>query len=195
MGEQPRAILKIRNIVQVAPPQLNVIPYTNNMKNSVKDNAKVRVAVEADAVRICTVLIRSIREICAPDYDNNEEILSDWCSNKTEEIMTQWINNPKNFFIVTETEDDGIVGTALYRRPESTVNMCFLVPEALHKGLGSFMLATMEEEARRLKHSEITLNSSITANKFYQRNGYKPNGEPVYFGKVIGFPLRKVIAV
>ena len=53
----------------------------------------------------------------------------------------------------------------------------------------------MEAEARRLGHRQITLDSSITAHEFYKRHGYEDNGEPVYWHKVLGFPMRKMIAV
>lgn len=56
----------------------------------------IRIATKEDVVRICEVLIRSIREICGPDYNNDPEILDDWCANKTPEAIDPWIENPKN---------------------------------------------------------------------------------------------------
>ena len=157
--------------------------------------ALIRIACKEDIVRICEVLIRSIREICGPDYSNDPEILEDWCANKTPEVIGPWIDNPKNYFVVVELESYGVIGTALYRREESTVNLCHLAPEGLHQGLGTSMLNSMQKEASRLGNKEINLVSSITAAKFYRRNGFIDNGEPVYWGKVLGIPMRKTLPV
>lgn len=156
---------------------------------------KIRFATTVDVPRICEVLTRSIREICGPDYGNDPLLLDEWCANKTPETITEWIPNPKNFFIVVESPLQGIIGVGLYRRQEATINLCHLAPEGLHRGLGSKLLSSMESEARRLSHTAINVVSSITASEFYKRNGYLSNGEPVYWGKIIGFPLRKVIAI
>ena len=108
--------------------------------------------------------------------------------------MTEWIENPNNFFLVAELPAHGIVGAALYRRNEAAISLCYLAPEGLHRGIGSKLLSGLETEAKRLKQQEITLSSSITARGFYARHGYKENGEPAYAGKIKSFPMRKILA-
>lgn len=155
----------------------------------------IRQAVMGDAEKVCEVLVQSVREVCGPDYGNDEEVLEQWCANKKPEIVSTWIASPDNYFLVAELSSAGlartIVGAALYRGPQATVNLLYLVPEGLHHGIGSRLLRAMEEEALRLKHKEILLNSSITARQFYKRHGFIEDGEPVYMGKVLGFPMRK----
>lgn len=164
------------------------------VENSCKNQAFIRDANPSDAAKICDVLIRSVKEICAKDYDHDEAVIRDWCSNKDPEIVAQWISNPNNFCLVAELAPHGIVGAAMYSRAESLIHLCYLVPEALHQGIGSRLLNRLEAEAARLEHAIITLNSSITARGFYKRHGYIDSGEPVYWRSVKAFPMRKQLS-
>ena len=152
---------------------------------------QIRPAVESDAQAICDVLIRSVYEVCGKDYNNDPEILALWCSNKTPHNVRAWINDFDSFMCVVKGGDGRILGVGQYNRKDTSVNLCYLAPEALGKGLGSGLLREMEAEARRLGHAEVHLVSSITARSFYTRHGYASDGEPVYYGKVLGYPMRK----
>jgi predicted N-acetyltransferase YhbS len=161
--------------------------------NSLKSQFTVREARESDVAKVCEVLVRSVREICAPDYNNDEAVLQEWCANKKPEIVARWIRNADTFVVVAESSCGEIVGAAMFERAKGPVELCYIVPEALHQGIGSRLLKTLEVEAARLGHKEIHLVSSITARDFYRRNGYSDDGEQVYWGKVLGFPMRKVL--
>jgi N-acetylglutamate synthase-like GNAT family acetyltransferase len=154
--------------------------------------AAIREAQDADAAKICEVLVRSVREICAPDYNNDEAVLQQWCSNKTPEVASEWIRSADYFIVVAQNSSSEIVGAAMYNRARQAIELCYVVPEALHRGIGSQLLATLEADAARLGHKDIYLCSSITAREFYRRHGYVDDGEPVYWGKVLGFPMRKI---
>lgn len=161
--------------------------------NETKIDPAIRVALETDADKICNVLIRSIREVCAADYGNDQELLDSWCSNKTPENTMSWINNSENYCVVAELAPFGVVGAAMYSRLKSALYLCYIVPEGLHRGIGSKLLLTIEAEAKRLGHEKISLTSTITAHDFYKRHGYQDSGEPSYMGKVKGFPMQKLI--
>lgn len=167
----------------------------SGMVDTNENGTTIRQAVVGDAAKVCEVLIRSVHEVCGPDYGNDKEVLEQWCSNKKPEIVGTWVANPDNYFLVAELSSAGvartIVGAACYQRPQATVYLLYLVPEGLHHGIGSRLLRAMEDEALRLKHKEVLLNSSITARQFYKRHGFIEAGEPVYMGKVLGFPMRK----
>lgn len=156
--------------------------------------AMIRDAREEDANKICEVLIRSVREVCAADYNNDEAVLENWCSNKRPDVVSDWVRDPDKFLIVSELPPHGIVGVAMYARSEAAVHLCYLVPEGLHQGFGTALLQALEAEAARLKHSRISLISSITARDFYKRNGYVENGEPRFWGKVLAYPMSKTLA-
>ena len=79
----------------------------------------------------------------------------------------------------------------MYKRSEASIYLCYVVPEGLHRGIGSRLLAAMEAEARRLGHPQIILNSTITAQAFYKRHGYLADGPAKFWGKIKCFPMRK----
>src|SRR5690242_15292948 len=91
----------------------------------------LRRAVPTDAALACRVLIRSIREICAPDYGYDTALLERWCANKTVENVTQWITHPTNYFIVAAVSSGPIVGVGLLQQHTGDILLCYILPEVL----------------------------------------------------------------
>jgi GNAT superfamily N-acetyltransferase len=60
---------------------------------------------------------------------------------------------------------------------DGAIALNYLVPEARFQGIGKAMLAALEKEARRRGLSEVKLGSTVTAHKFYRRNGYSDTGK------------------
>ena len=117
---------------------------------------------------------RSVREICAPDYKNDQKLLDSWCSNKTPENLRKWISDEKNYFIVGV--DDGsseVVGAGMIGVKESWLYMCYIVPEALGKGVGKLILDDLLSTAKANGSTKMGLESTLTAKNFYLRNGFE----------------------
>lgn len=134
----------------------------------------VRVAVETDAVATCDVLRRSIRELCVADHGRDEQVLSAWLANKTPE-------NVRGFGLV---QSDG------------EIQLCYLAPEAQYRGAGKLMLRALEEQAARWGLRGVFLTSSVTAKRFYERNGYVQSGEPKsVYGLRSVYPMSKSIVL
>ena len=131
---------------------------------------KIREAVEKDASDACAVLIRSIKEVCAKDYPN-DEFMAEWLENKTPENIKLWINHPETYEVVCVDENDKVVGfSAITLSGEILLN--YLVPEALYKNNGKAMLAALENRVIKNGVENIRVSSSITAKDFYERNGF-----------------------
>jgi predicted N-acetyltransferase YhbS len=159
------------------------------------NNFYIRSADTGDATAACEVMRRSITEVCAPDYDDDQDVISGWLSNKTKENVSNWIRSSRTYSVVGCNQQGEIVGfSAIALTGEILLN--YLLPEALHKGLGKLMLEAMEREVISKGVEEIVVVSSITAKPFYERNGYVKNGEPVMVGNLEGdFPLVKKLSV
>ncbi len=139
----------------------------------------------------CNVLNRTIIEVCAPDYNNDEEVIEEWISNKTIQNVTSWIESTKLFSMVCVTGNDNVVGFGLITF-DGEILLNYVLPEFLYQGIGKKMLALMEKKMISIGVHEITVTSSITAKPFYERNGYEKSGEPIMVGSVQGdFPLIK----
>ncbi len=70
----------------------------------------------------------------------------------------------------------------------------YVLPEALHRGVGKRMLQALESHAITSGVEHIELMSTIPAKAFYERNGYVSNGAPKHVGRIIGdYPLIKTM--
>jgi putative acetyltransferase len=151
----------------------------------------VRRAIPDDAEAIAALLVRSIREICGPDYGNDEAILSVWCANKTPENMRRGILNSDNYWIVAL--DDGVIaGTALMGL-KGEIHLCYLLPEYLGRGIGKAMLNDMLAFARMSGLQKVTLGSTRTAREFYKRNGFIECGETDWMGQIPSYQMERNI--
>ncbi len=71
---------------------------------------EIRKAAPADADDICTVLRRSITELCAADHRNDPQLLAPWLANKTPDVVKVWIGNAHQRLLVAG--DDGKISGA-----------------------------------------------------------------------------------
>lgn len=153
-------------------------------------NFTIREATSDDAAAACTVMIRSIQEICAPFYQHDEEVLAEWIGNKTPANVRKWMESDGCFSVVAIDGAGSVVGFAMLSGSEIVLN--YVVPEVLHQGIGKRMLGALEQHAVACGMDRLDVVSSIPAKAFYERNGYVSNGAPKYVGRILGdFPLRK----
>lgn len=136
--------------------------------------ALVRRARPDDAAAACAALRRSIVECCVLDHRHDPALLDPWLANKTPEVVRGWYERENDYSVVAE-QDGVLVGVAALLAA-GVVALCYLVPEAHHRGLGARMLAALEEEARRRGLKELTLTSTRTGLPFYLRQGYVDEG-------------------
>jgi GNAT superfamily N-acetyltransferase len=154
------------------------------------DGITIRKATPRDAEAACAVLVRSITEICAPYYKNDEEVLAQWLENKTPANVRRWIESDRSYCVVAVNDKGLLVGFANISGSEIMLN--YILPEVLHRGVGKGLLQALETQAiaSGLEHIEVV--STIPAKAFYERNGYVSNGAPGHVGRIVGdFPLIK----
>ena len=83
-----------------------------------------------------------------------------------------------------------MVGFALLAR--ATLALCYVVPEALHQGVGRALLREAEAHARQSRLAALGLESTRTAEAFYRRNGYEAAGAVQSWAGLQAQPMRKV---
>lgn len=131
---------------------------------------EIRTAGPGDASDACTVLRRSITECCVQDHGSQDSVLQSWLGNKTPDNVASWIASPSNYTVVA-LQDGKLVGVSLLTQA-GKLSLCYVLPEALHQGIGKAMLASVEQQARIWGISVLRLHSTSTAREFYARNGY-----------------------
>jgi GNAT superfamily N-acetyltransferase len=146
-----------------------------------------------EAIEACTVLRRSITELCQADHRDNPALLAAWLANKTPDNVAAWIEaNPTGF--VVGVGPDGIVGVGSVTAT-GDILLNYVAPWARFRGVSKALLAAMEQRAARGGATECSLTSSTTAHDFYRRYGYQATGPAVpSFGGMLSFPMRRQIA-
>lgn len=134
----------------------------------------IRKAVPTDAVPACTLLRRSIEEVCEPDHRGRPDVLDAWLANKTPETIAAWFASPTNHAIVAE-RDGQLLGLALLTQA-GKVALCYVEPGALRIGVGRALLAAVEEQARAWSIRKLNLHSPESCASFYERHGYANAG-------------------
>jgi GNAT superfamily N-acetyltransferase len=139
------------------------------------------------------VVRRSINQLCSLDHHRDEQTISEWLANKTEANFDAWIKSEQHIALVAERADE-LVGFALLRRT-GILALLYVAPEARFQGISKALLTKLERWALESGVTEISLESSLTALRFYQDCGYLGTGAPVRgFGITNGYPMSKRIA-
>lgn len=155
----------------------------------------LRVASEHDAEAACQVLRRSISELCVSDHHNDEKILAAWLKNKTPEHVRDRIKAGENFTVVA-LRDGCVCGIAMITN-QGEIQLCYASPEVRFLGAGKLMLQALEQQALRWGLNKVFLTSTLTAQAFYERNGFTLSGVPTTHrsGLKSVFPMAKQIGL
>jgi GNAT superfamily N-acetyltransferase len=148
----------------------------------------VRPAEMADADQAIDVVRRSIMELCTLDHRNDPGTLSAWLLNKTADNMRRWIDANT---VLVAADHERIAGVAAVRA-DGHVLLNYVAPEARFKGASRFLIREIEVWASQRGLGWLTLDSTATALRFYQSNGWITVGPPQPgFGVTMRHPMRK----
>ncbi len=88
--------------------------------------------------------------------------------------------------------DGEIVGTArLTRDDETRIGRVAVLPSRRRRGVAGMMLASLEEEARKLGLSEVSLHSQNYVQSLYHKLGYEIMGPPFVEAGIDHVPMSK----
>ena len=135
--------------------------------------AMIRVARDEDAEDFCSIIRRSIIELCFLDHAGDNVKLEHWLSNKNVENCRQWIQNENTCSLVAELEGQ-LCGIA-QMGADGHLYLLYLLPEVKGKGVGKALLQAAEQFALERGHTRLTLESTLTARDFYTHSGYSLN--------------------
>jgi len=135
---------------------------------------RIREAEIKDSEEITKLHKRTVKEINGRDYQ--EETIKEWIENITKENTEKEIKQT-NFYIAEE--QGRIIGFVNFNE-ERTIYQIYVSPDHLDKGIGTKLLEKAEKEAREKGIKKIKGNSTLTAQKFFQKKGYKLKREIEY---------------
>src|SRR5437588_8893719 len=135
----------------------------------------IRKAHVDEAAEACTVLRRSITELCHADHRGDETLLRRWLSNKTVENVSGWILRGDVFI----AEEDGAIAGVAAINGTGKITLNYVLPDFRFCGVSKALVLAMEANMRALGLPVCRLESTITARQFYEALGYVP-GEEMY---------------
>lgn len=148
----------------------------------------IQLLTTQDAGAACDIVRSSIAECCFADHRGDPEVIRTWLGNKTPDNFSAWFSSPQT---IPLGAFDGVrlVGVALVSA--SSLSLCYVGPEALHRGIGKSLLAAAEAMARQRGVEELHLESTRTAEAFYRRNGFQPSGPVQVWAELQALPMSK----
>jgi GNAT superfamily N-acetyltransferase len=152
---------------------------------------RIRPANVADADAVCDVIRQSITGCCKADHQGDPAVIERWLANKTVGNVEKWLAVPASMALVAE-EAGRMLGAVLLSGDE--LALCYVVPHALHKGVGKSLLLAAEAAALARGIEVLQLNSTRTAHWFYRRNGFSECGSPLVWAGLESQPMTKRLA-
>jgi GNAT superfamily N-acetyltransferase len=133
----------------------------------------IRPALEDEADQISAVILHALRETNAKDYTG--EIIERGERSFSPSAVLQLIGKRTVFVAIVGNR---VVGTASL--DERAVRTVFVAPDAQAQGIGRLLMAEIERTARERNIPSLTAPSSVTAEPFYARLGFKAVRDSYY---------------
>ncbi len=136
---------------------------------------KIRCARPEDARDLAQMHHRSVHQLGAEAYD--DEILEVWGPPVDEERVEQWAENLDRAeggatpFVAVDGER--VLGFADVVPDEQYLRAVYVDPEMSRRGLGTALLRQAEWTATQAGVERLTLDASLNAVEFYEKNGYE----------------------
>jgi GNAT superfamily N-acetyltransferase len=135
-----------------------------------RDAIEIRLATASDAEAICRVAIRTLRQTNARDY--SADVIARLVAGFSPQRIATFIARRPFYVAIAH---GSIVGTA--NLDGAAARAVFVDPDHQGKGVGTSMMATVEDIARTRSVATLHVQSSITAEGFYRKLGYIPVSE------------------
>ena len=127
---------------------------------------EIRLARESEAEAISVVILSALRETNAKDY--SQDIIARVEQSFDPASVRRLMGNRTVFVAITGGE---VVGTASL--DGAAVRTVFVSPSVQGQGVGTRLMAEIERTARTNNIAVLTVPSSITAEPFYAKIGFK----------------------
>lgn len=136
----------------------------------------IRRARSEDARAISRLKCETILRVNSKDYDKQH--IHAWIvHNRTRNTRKSMAEAGREFYVAEEDEE--IVGTVVLKPMEKMISGLYVRHTMLNLGIGSRLLRHAEDIARSRGIDRLYLVSTITAEDFYRRKGYRKTRQSV----------------
>lgn len=130
----------------------------------------IRKAKIEDSVAMSRLVKKTIVEINSPYY-TKRQILA-WKTMVCANGYKKRIKIGNRYFLVAESNDK-VVGVGVFNQEKKMISGMYVAHNLVGRGIGRKIIVALEKKAKKLDIKKITLNSSLSADGFYKRLGYR----------------------
>jgi putative acetyltransferase len=131
-------------------------------------SAIIRSLAENDLAVFRNVVARSIYELCAGSYSNQE--LDAWFHQyPADTIYRSWIETR---VLLVAVVDDQVVGFAQFHPERAVIEAMHVLPEFCRRGIGTKLVKELETQASQKGLDSLDVEASTNAEQFYLQCGY-----------------------
>lgn len=135
----------------------------------------IRPMETGDALAFLEVHRAAVRGTAAKDYP--ADVIDAWAPIPLTPQNIERVNtNPDGEIRIIAELDGTVVAIGAIVPAIAELRACYVRPDASRMGVGSALVAELESMACRQGLSELSLDSSLTAEPFYLRRGYRVIG-------------------
>jgi putative acetyltransferase len=139
----------------------------------------VREMCPEDARTFLEIHHAAVRGIAAKDYSS--AVIEAWAPVPVTDIAVERVkSNPDGEYRLLAEIDGRVVGIAALVSKNAELRACYVAPEASRKGVGSVLVREIERVAREHGLKFLQLDSSVTAEPFYEASGYEVHERGVH---------------
>lgn len=133
----------------------------------------VRAATLEDGPACIEVRRRSITDLCFPDHGGDQATIDDWLGTPTMDDFRSWLSGGPTSIAEIDQEVAGFASVHFEDEATAFIRLLYVHPTYQHCGVSRALLARMETDAQLAGSSRIILESTKTAERFYQARGYQ----------------------
>lgn len=135
----------------------------------------IRRARHLDANGIIQAHVRSIREICAKDY--TEAQVKAWSGRDFQASVWQKTIDNDHVWVLDDCQTiQGFGHLNIHHQDLAEIRGLYFTPQATRQGLGHQLITKIKAFVRRKKIKTLILSATMSAKRFYQRQGFQLDG-------------------
>jgi putative acetyltransferase len=136
--------------------------------HSMSDQIQLEPAQPEDAAAVLNIHCAAVHQTAAPFYPEN--VINRWArlpidSDRIKRVGRKWIENPDRRMIVAK-QNHQVLGFG-FMDMQGQVQGLYVHPEYGRRGIGTRILAALEQTARLLRISVLKVDAAINAEAFY----------------------------
>lgn len=131
----------------------------------------IRYYKDEDARVLLNIHYRAVHETAAKDY--SQVVRDNWALPVDSERVAHFQENPDNELRLVAEFNSRIAGFGALVIAHNELRACYVDPDCSGLGIGRALVDALEKEARNAGLTYLVFDSSLTAEPFYNKLGYR----------------------